>query len=66
MFTIKSFDQLGNVLTNVTQQPAFYGLLVNGRLIEYYTTLDAVHNAAKLAKIMIQSQELTNVERIAA
>ena len=56
---IQSLDAKGNQLTAVNQVPAFYALLVNGQVVEYYTTIQALNQAVSVLKVVMQSQEFT-------
>ena len=53
---IQSLDAKGNQLTAVNQVPAFYALLVNGQVVEYYTTIQALNQAVSVLKVVMQSQ----------
>ena len=61
MFSIISFQENGERIEHVGQKPAFYAVLVNGTIVDYFSTLDAVHYA--LERMQFATVELERTEK---
>ena len=61
MLKLISFQVNGEQVEHAGQKPAFFGLLVNGTILDYFGTLDAVHYA--LERIALATVELERTEK---
>jgi hypothetical protein len=61
MYSLISFKANGERIESVNEVSAFYALVRNGMLVEYFTTLEALHIAVESLKA-IEATELDTVE----
>ena len=68
MYGMKSYRANGERIQSVNEVPAFYALTVHGQVLEYFTTLEALHFACESLKIIeLVESNTTEVEfKIAA
>ena len=50
MFSLVSFKANGEPIEHAGEIPAFFGLLLDGKVIEYFGSLSALHSAMVLFK----------------
>lgn len=46
-FTLVSFAADGHTIKNAQVEPAFYGLVLNGQIVDYFTSVQAARYAAE-------------------
>jgi hypothetical protein len=66
MFTIQGYQANGERIESANQRPAFYALLRNGRIIEYFNSVQAARFAVDSIQSIERAEAKTNVYRIAA
>lgn len=65
MFTLISFKEDGQPIEHVGQEPAFYGLVYQDTIIEYYLSLNALREALLDMEEILVAQEVTSETKAA-
>ena len=59
-YSIQSFDTKGHRIQRVNESPAFYALVVDGLILDYFTSIQAAKYAVEQIELA-QADEVTEV-----